>query len=343
MVLPAGPPAPTMRDVADLAGVGLGTVSRVVNGGASVRPATAERVRHEIDELGFRRNEIARALRPGNHSALVALLAGDLTNPFYATMAKTVVECARSADLGVVVSMVDEDPQAERRVVQDLLSRRVAGLLVVPDRGDHTYLQAANDSGTPVVLLDRPAVGVEADSVVADNERGGWLAGRHLLEHGHRRMAVLVAPSHYTTGRRVRGFRRALRAADVDLADELTVTLPVGSAAAAAEATDHLLGLAEPPTAIFATTGVTCEGALRALTGRSRPAAVVGFDDFRLADLLPVPATVVTSDVGAMSRTAFDLLSRRIAGDRGAVRRVVVPVELIVRGSGELSPPNRSS
>lgn len=331
-----------MKDVAVRAGVGLGTVSRVVNGGASVRPQTADRVNVAIAALGFRRNDIARALRPGMTSKMVALLVGDLTNPFYAAIAKTVVEVTRAAGFAVVVTMVDEDPSAEQRAVYDLLGQRVAGLMIVPDRGDHAFLQGTLDSGTPVIFVDRPASGIDADVVLLDNDRGGFLATSHLLEHGHRRIAVLVAPSYYTTGQRVRGYRRALRKSGVELDPSLVLTLPVGSPDEAHAATVELLCRLDPPTAIFATTNFVCEGTLRALTATRQRVAVVGFDDFRFADMLPLPATVVSGDVPEMGRRAAMRLLERIAGDDVPPTREVLPVVLTARGSGEVAAPRRT-
>ena len=330
---------PTMRDVAARAGVGLGTVSRVVNGGASVLPATAERVRAAIRDLGFQRNEIARALRPGKNAALLALLVGDLTNPFYATIAKAAVEVARGDGYAVLVSPVDEDPEAERKVLRDLLGRRVSGLLIVPDQGNHGFLTGESAVHPPVVFVDRPAQGLRADVVMADNDRGGYLATRHLLDAGHRRIATLVAPSYYTTGQRLRGYRRALREAGVPVDPRLIVQLRQGTSVEAAAATMALLDLDEPPTAFFAMTGFLTEGVLRVLVSRGERRAVVGFDDFRLADLLPVPVTVVSGDVEELGRQAARMLLDRIAGDTSAARRVVLPVRLIPRGSGEIPPP----
>lgn len=327
-----------MKDVAARAGVGLGTVSRVVNGGASVRPQTAARVNDAIAALGFRRNDIARALRPGMTSKMVALLVGDLTNPFYAAIAKTAVEVARAAGFAVVVTMVDEDAEAEQRAVHELLGRRVAGLMIVPDQGNHAFLQSTIDSGTPIVFVDRPVSGIDADVVLLDNNHGGYLATTHLLEHGHRRIAMLVAPSYYTTGQRLRGYRRALRDAGVAVDPSLIVTLPVGSADEAHMATSELLGAPDPPTAIFATTNFLCEGTLRALSTAGHRIAVVGFDDFRFADMLPIPATVVSGDVSEMGRRAAARLLERIAGEHGPTTRDVLPVALTCRGSGEVRP-----
>ncbi|MGW5192915.1 LacI family DNA-binding transcriptional regulator [Kribbella sp. NPDC004138] len=330
-------PRPTMIDVARRAGVGLGTVSRVVNGGHGVRDETAERVRAAIDELGFQRNEVARALRPGKKSTSLALVLGDLTNPFYASIAKASLEVAGQSGFAVVLGSVDEDPEGEKRAIQELVSRQVAGLMIVPDQGDHAFLQGA---GVPVVFVDRPATGIDADIVMVDNEGGGRLAAEHLLQQGHQRIAILLAPSYYTIGRRLRGFRRAHRSAGIDVDESLVIQLPEGNAEAAEKATREVMLRPDPPTAIFASTNFLAEGVLRALGELSGPEpAVVGFDDFRLADMLPTPVTVVASDIAELGRSAARLLLDRASGtDTRPPQRIVLPCALIERGSGERPP-----
>ena len=330
-------PRPTMIDVARRAGVGLGTVSRVVNGGHGVRDETAQRVRAAIDELGFQRNEVARALRPGKKSTSLALVLGDLTNPFYASIAKASLEVAGQSGFAVVLGSVDEDPEGEKRAIQELVSRQVAGLMIVPDQGDHAFLQGA---GVPVVFVDRPATGIDADIVMVDNEGGGRLAAEHLLQQGHQRIAILLAPSYYTIGRRLRGFRRAHRAAGIDVDQSLVIQLPEGNAEAAEKATREVMLRPDPPTAIFASTNFLAEGVLRALGELSGPEpAVVGFDDFRLADMLPTPVTVVASDIAELGRSAARLLLDRASGtDTRPPQRIVLPCALIERGSGERPP-----
>ena len=330
-------PRPTMIDVARRAGVGLGTVSRVVNGGHGVRDETAQRVRAAIDELGFQRNEVARALRPGKKSTSLALVLGDLTNPFYASIAKASLEVAGQSGFAVVLGSVDEDPEGEKRAIQELVSRQVAGLMIVPDQGDHAFLQGA---GVPVVFVDRPATGIDADIVMVDNEGGGRLAAEHLLQQGHQRIAILLAPSYYTIGRRLRGFRRAHRAAGIDVDESLVIQLPEGNAEAAEKATREVMLRPDPPTAIFASTNFLAEGVLRALGELSGPEpAVVGFDDFRLADMLPTPVTVVASDIAELGRSAARLLLDRASGtDTRPPQRIVLPCGLIKRGSGERPP-----
>src|SRR5215471_18475748 len=131
---------PTMRDVARHAGVSLKTVSRVVNGEIGVRPDTAAKVNTAITALGFRRNDIARALRGGERTRSLGLVIKDVANPFYSQIARGVEEVARAGDRLVISACSDEDPERERHLIRSLCERRVDGLLVVPSGTEHGYL-----------------------------------------------------------------------------------------------------------------------------------------------------------------------------------------------------------
>lgn len=334
---------PTMREVAALAGVSIKTVSRFVNGDETVSAAIAERVRAAIDETGYRRNDLARSLRPGQRSTTLALLVGDLTNPFYGSIANGVMAVARAHGHNVVLASSDEDPEAERRGIDDLLGQRVAGLLIVPGAMDYGYLGREVAQGTPVVFLDRPALGLDADTVLLDNHGGARKATEHLIAAGHRRIGVVVAASYHTTGRRLDGYLEAMRAAFGEVDEALIARLEHGTRAEAEQAATELLALPPDrrPTALFTTTNFLTHGALRAMgpaLGPGQGPALVGFDDFPFAELLPTPVTVVSGDAEEMGREAARLLLARIAGQSGPPRRVQLGTVLIPRGSGEQKP-----
>jgi LacI family transcriptional regulator len=328
-----------MVDVARLAGVSLKTVSRVVNHEAGVRPQTEARVRGAVEALGYRANDIARNLRRGRPSATIGLVIEDVRNPFYSAVARAVEQVARDHGYVVVIANSDEDAAAERKAAASLLERRVGGLLIVPAGRDHAYLRNEVRLGTPVVFVDRPADSIAADEVLLDNAGGARQAAEHLLTRGHRRIAVVAdSPDIVTIAERLSGYRRTVEAAGL-LVDETLIRTGLHDVRDAEAATVDLLGLPDPPTAIFATNNRGCVGALRALHARSaersRP-ALVGFDDFELADLLQV--TVVRHDPHEMGRQAADLLFARLSGDESPPQRIVLPTELVVRASQETSP-----
>ncbi|MGI5273954.1 LacI family DNA-binding transcriptional regulator [Nonomuraea sp. CA-218870] len=324
---------PTMKDVASAAGVALKTVSRVVNGEPGVHPATADRVRAAIDRLGYSRNESARVLRRGRTST-VGLVIEDVADPFYAGLGRAVESVAAAHGCLLLSASSSEDPAREHELVRAFCARRVDGLIVVPAGADHSYLRPELDAGTPAVFVDRPpGPGLDVDTVLADNAGGAALATRHLLAHGHRRIAFLGdQPTIFTAARRLHGYRTALGR----LYDERLVSMRAPTLDSVREALDRMLALDRPPTALFTGNGRLTVTALRVLAGR--PTALVGFDDFELADLLRPAVTVVAQDPARMGRVAAELLFRRLSGDGGPAEHPVLPVALVRRGSGELPP-----
>jgi LacI family transcriptional regulator len=326
-----------MRDVAEAAQVSVKTVSRVVNDELGVRPDTAARVREAIEALGFRRNEMARALR-SQRSHTVGVVIEDVANPFYSAITRAVEERARAAGMLVIAGSSDEDSERERELLRLLCDRRVDGLIVVPAGRDHRYLLPDLQTGIPAVFVDRPAGAIEADAILIDNVGGARAAARHLLARGHRRIAMVGdALSTYTTAQRVAGFRQALSDAGVPVDDHLLRIGPHDVESTSA-VVGELLAMPDPPTAIVAANNRNTIGAVRAIPWDGRPPALVGFDDFELADMLAVPVTVVAYDPTELGRLAAELLFERIAGAAGPPRRIVVPTTLIERGSGEIAP-----
>jgi LacI family transcriptional regulator len=331
---------PTMRDVAERAGVSLKTVSRVINEEPGVAGPTAERVGSAISALGFQRNDLARSLRQGRSSATIGLVIEDIGNPFYSAIAQAVEAAAAARGCMLITSSCEEDPDRERSLVQALLRRRVDALLLVPASDDHAYVEREAAGSTPVVFLDRPPGAIDADTVLLDNRGGARGAIEHLIAHGHRRIACVGDPDRlHTAGERLRGFRDAMDAAGIPVDAEL-VRLGTHSAELAESVVRELLALppGRRPTAIFCENNRHTVGALHALRGLEQEVALIGFDDFELADLLAMPTTVVRHDSQELGRRAAELAFMRLDGRGGPPRHVVVPTELVTRGSGEVHP-----
>jgi LacI family transcriptional regulator len=327
-----------MRDVASTAGVSLKTVSRVVNEEPGVRADTAARVEAAIALLGFARNDLARSLRHGRAGAL-GLVIEDVANPFYSAIARSVEDAAHAHGHMLITGSCEEDPERERQLVRRLLRRWVDALLIVPAGDDHRYLLADIGTGTPVVFLDRPPRGVDTDTVLLDNVGGARTGVEHLLAQGHRRIAFVGDPPElYTSGERLAGYRAALAAAGAGGDDGLVRASH--DAASAEQVVRDLLALPADrrPTALFCANNRNTVGALWALRGARRPVALVGFDDFELADMLPVPVTVVRHTPEDMGRLAAELAYARLAGENGLPQRRVIGCELVARGSGEVAP-----
>ncbi len=328
-----------MRDVASTAGVSLKTVSRVVNREAGVRADTAARVEAAIARLGFARNDVARSLRHGRANAL-GLVIEDVANPFYSAVARSVEDAAHARSHILITGSCEEDAVRERELVLRLLRRSVDALLIVPAGGDHRYLLPEIGAGTPIVFLDRPPRGIDVDTVLLDNLGGARAATEHLLNQGHDRIAFVGdPPSLYTAQERLAGYRAALQDAGVEGRSEL-VAAGSHDAASAERAVGKLLALPAKrrPTALFTANNRNTVGALRALRDAPAPLALVGFDDFELADMLAVPVTVVRHDPAEMGRIASDLAYARLDGEDALPQRRTIACEVVARGSGEVKP-----
>jgi LacI family transcriptional regulator len=321
-----------MVDVAQRAGVSIKTVSRVINNSPHVQQDLIDRVLTAVADLGYRRNGIAQTLRSGRTTATIGLVIEEIGNPFYATIAAAVTEVASAHGTMLITASSEEDPQREQQLLLDLCSRRVDGLLVVPAGFDHCFLRIEVEMGIPVVFLDRPAGGLPADTVLLDN-RGGAKAGvQHLIQQGHRRIAVLLdSMTVYTMSERVHGAREAL--AEAGIAHDATLVRDgVADPDSAARAVGELLDAADPPTAFFSANNRITIGAVQELWRLGSDAALVGFDDFELAHLMPRPLTVIGYDAREFGRQAAQLLFRRIDGERSWPTTTLLPTRLIQRG-----------
>jgi LacI family transcriptional regulator len=338
----AGPrPKATMREVAALAGVSLKTVSRVVNREASVSPEVTARVEKAVRQLGYRHNLAASNLRRTNaRSAMVGALLQDVSNSFSSSLLRSLEDAAHSRDMLLVAASLDEEPGRERTIVESLLRRRVDGLLLMPATPRQDYLVDDVRNGLPVVFVDRRPRGLDADSVTVDNTYGARLAVQHLIAHGHERIAMLAdLPEIQTAADRLVGYREAMMSAGLrPRSDHLMMSLR--SDRAAADATLRLLDSQTPPTAIFAARNALAIGAIRALRqrGAASSVALVGFDDFPLADLVDPPLTVVRQNVAQIGAAVTRILFARIDGDQSVPQHTVLTPELVPRGSGEILP-----
>ena len=328
-----------MRDVAEAAGVSPMTVSRVVNGEPGVLPETAAKVERAIRRLGYQRNDMARHLRRmGQGTQTIGLLVDDLANPFFSALARAVEDEARLRKYVVLIGSSNDELRREREVVSAFCARQVDGLVIVPVGGNHRFLGAQLAAGTKVVCVDRPAENLKADTVVVDNRNGARRAIAHLLGQGHRRIAYLGDRRKiWTLQERYAGFCDAFAGFGLE-PDPALVRHGLRTGADAARVAAAMMKSADPPTAIFATNDLITMGALQGLGEAAGRIAVVGFDDFALAERVNPPVTVVAQDPGVLGATAAQLLFARIAGDTSPPHEVVLLTRLVVRGSGEIAP-----
>jgi LacI family transcriptional regulator, galactose operon repressor len=330
-----------MVDVAALAGVGLKTVSRVVNDEPGVSPELAAKVRRAIEQLSYRRDANASMLRRlGGKTQTIGLVLEDVSNPFSSALHRAIEDTARERGVLVFAGSCDEDPDRERELIGSFRERRVDGLIIVPTSHDHGYLYEDRRTGTALVFVDRPAVHLDADSVVSDNRGGAVAATEHLLGRGHTRIGFLGDLLTISTAKeRLTGYSQALERAGITRDDRLIRT-GLRDPDAAAAAVNELLALPDPPTAVFTGQNLLTIGGVHALrnAGLQRRIALIGFDDVPLADLIDPAISVVAQDPQELGHAAAELLFRRLDGQATEAVHRVVSVTLIARGSGEIAP-----
>jgi len=331
---------PTLHDVAKEVGVSAKTVSRVLNGDGPTSAATREKVLAAVERLGFQPNLMARNIRTGGPDTTIGLVVPDMGNPFFGTVAGGIESAVRGRGLTLLLGSSADDPARERDMISTFLARRVSALMVAPAAGsDHAHLKSARATGVPVLFLDRPGTGLAADCVVSSNRDGARTGVAHLIAHGHRRIGFIGdrPAGLYTRRERLAGYRDALAAAGLPY--DRALVAAAHSQQDASAATDRLLGLADPPTALFAANNFAAMGTVVALAhAKRREVALVAFDDIPLADILEPALTVVAQDPAAIGVAAGRTALARLDGDRGPARTTVIDTRLVIRGSGEQRP-----
>ncbi len=268
------------------------------------------------------------------------MLVANVSNPLDAAVHHTIEEMASRRGVAVWASSLDENPERERQLVEAFAERRVDGLIIMPASHDHSYLVEERRMGMSIVFVDRPPAFFDADAVLVDNRLGTTRGVKHLMTHGHRRIAFLGdRRSIVTAAERFRGYVEALEAANIAV-DPLLVRQDIGDSEHARDATLDLLSLDEPPTAIYAAQNLVTIGVVRGLrsAGRHHDIALVGFDDVPMGDLLDPAITVLAQDATAIGRQAATALFARLDGDRSPTQTYIVPTTMLIRGSGEIRP-----
>ncbi|MGW3287586.1 LacI family DNA-binding transcriptional regulator [Streptomyces sp. NPDC001002] len=327
------PRRPTMVDVARAAGVALRTVSRVVNNDPTVGPEYVTKVEAAIAALNYRPDDRARQLRTGVTGTIGAAVRRIAeVNPELAAIERT----ARDAGLTLFAASTDFDETREHDLLISMCRQRLDGIIVEPFAENHAYLQPELDAGVPLVAMDRPMSGVSVDCVMSDNASGIGMAFHHLHQHGHRRIAYIGDSERVFSGReRAAAFRAAL-GAHGEAVEGLVHPGEITPERVAA-ALDTALHGPDPATALVTGNMDTTLAVLRHLGPKEASRlALVGFDEVPLADLLQPALTVVAQRTAEIGRTAVELLRARIADPGRPVQSVIVPVSLVVRGSGEV-------
>jgi LacI family transcriptional regulator len=314
------------------------TVSRVINGSSVVSEETRQRVQSGIAELGYIPNQLASGLSRRRTNTF-GVIVPDIANPFWTHVVRGIEEVAWRAGRHVILCNTHADQEREHGYVNDMLAFQVDGVLIGPV-GDQSRanLKLLTHNAVPSVLIDRSVKGNPADIVQGDSVDGARRIVKHLVDLGHRRIAIISDSSSLSTARdRLAGYKVALETADIDFAESLVVETSTVDSKMACEATLQLLGHAEPPTAIFAINSVAAIGVTEAadLLGLSIPQdiSVACFDDDNVDRFRPFFTSII-QPAETFGTIATQLLLDRLVGHIDSThRKVVLPAEMIVRGS----------
>ena len=333
-----GRPAPaTLRDVARLAAVHPGTVSRALNSDTRrlVNEETARRVIEAAETLGYRPNSIARGLKT-NRSYTVGVLVPDLTNPLFPPIVRGIQDKLEQAGYTPLIANTDNDPERERNDFDAMRARQVDGVIAATARLDPA--DELSDAGLSVVYVLRRHEGGAAPAARADDRRGCELAVEHLVALGHTRIAHLGGPYGISTGReRHEGFVAAMERAGLPVEPELVrfgtaFTEPEGR-----RLCDELLASGAEATAIVAGNDLMALGCYDGLAARGLDCpgnmSVVGFNDMPFSERFDPPLTTIGIPQYEMGAAAAELLLERLQGSGTAAREVTLPPKLVVRGS----------
>ncbi|MBI4901743.1 MAG: LacI family DNA-binding transcriptional regulator [Actinobacteria bacterium] len=323
----------SIKDVARVAGVSVGTVSNVLNRPEFVSEPTRQRVRDAMNQLGFVRNATARQLRAG-HSQTVGVVVLDLANPFYTGIVRGIEDRLAEDNHLLMLCSSDENEDRETRYLRQFAEQGVRGILITPFGNLNERFDILTNLQIPVVLLDTHSPDMACVSV--DNVKGGRLAVAHLLDQGHRRIALFNGPLEIQQCRdRSAGTMAAVYEAGLDPAQVVVeVALRDLTSEAGAEAMAALLDSDEErPTAVFCVNDIVALGVMRALREHDiavpEEMAVVGYDDVPVIKELRTPLTSVRQPMHDIGWNAADLLLT------GKVKQVRFSPELVVRGSSD--------
>ena len=341
---------PTIIDVAEKAGVSRATASRAISNYGRINAETQEHVRRVAAELGYRPNELARAMRRGKTKTIGLVVIADFTNAFFDRATKGVVDAAKELGFQVLIANTDEDIEEERNAVTTLIEKQVDGLIVVPSSSVvHDHLTPEALEGKPVVLIDRRLDGVRLTSVTTDDFTGAQAAVRHAVALGHRRMGFIIAsagivgmtpdrPAVLITSveDRVNGFADAY--VDAPKAGKAATWLYCEDVPSVTErAVMTMLDQPKPPTVIFASNNDMALAVLKVAGNRQlqlgKELSLITFDDSQWLEAMSPGITVISRPVEELSRIAVTKLIAEINEPGQPKEKISLPTELIARGS----------
>jgi LacI family transcriptional regulator len=334
----------TIKDVAKKANVSISTVSRVLNGLDRVSKKTRNHVLEVIEQLNYTPNNVAVSMVK-KKSKMIAVMVPDIINPFYTAVIQGAEEIAKSHGYLPFVYATNDNPSEEIEFLNTILSKGIDGIIAISSFQDYRFFQKLSK---PVVIVDRFIERCGMDAVVIDNYGGAYQAISHLIENGHKDIAIIIGPKDFNIGQeRFKGYQDALKDYQITIRTEYVKQVRWYEKDGY-HSTFELLELDQPPTAIFASNNMLCRGVIRALQDRNETIgdhiSLIGFDDNELATFNRPNVSVIDRPTYEMGIQATKILLERMKENEksGIPKKILLGTQLISRGSvknliGELS------
>lgn len=328
-----------LKDIAKRVGVSPTTVSLVLNQGSTSRisEATRQKILEAVKELGYQPNRATKS-RTLTIPPTIGFVVTDITNPFFTELANIVEDVTSRFGYNIILCNTRKNLKKEMEFLEVLWRRRVDGLIIAPVDDKESNLQDFLQHDIPVVLVDRCLQGIEASAVILDNVEGASMAIEYLINLGHTRIGIINGRQNTTTGQeRLRGYIKTLEEHGLEI-DKRLISDGRYTIEGGRQATEKLLNLSAPPSAIFSAGGVMSVGAF--LEFRKQKVRIpnelsfIGFDDDKWTRFVDPPLTVVSQPITKIGAEAAQLVIQLIQGwSKGEARKIVLKPELIIRES----------
>jgi LacI family transcriptional regulator len=328
---------PTIREVANLAGVAPITASRVINDTGYASEDVRQRVKQAAEQLNYVPNILARSLK-SKRTHTLALVITDITNPFWTTVARGVEDAASEKGYNVIFCNTDESAQKQKAYLQTLIQKQVDGVLLVPASSEENPIEFLRQQNVQVVLLDRSLPNTKVDVIRCDSKDGAYQLVKLLIKIGHRNIAILRGPRGVSSAEdRMSGYQLALQETGLETNNQLIFSGEF-SVESGYQMTKKLLSMSPRPTAMFASNNFIAIGALKALHDANisvpEEMSVVGFDDLPLAIVVDPFLTVADQPAYEMGRLATQRLLEHLDGEViDEIKETILPVLIIERKS----------
>lgn len=331
-----------IKEIAKRAGVSSATISRVLNNSGYVKEETRQKVLEAVKECNYVPSAIARNLSTQDNKSIGAIIP-DIENEFFSKMISGISEVADAYRYNIVFLGTNETLEKEHEFLDVVRSQRLKGVIITPisesDRYTRESLLNLEESGVPVVLVDRDVRGAQFDGVFVDNQGGAYQGVMELIRAGHKKIAIISGPETSKPGKdRLAGFLQAMQDSGLDV-PETYIACGDFKIAKAYECAKKLLELPEPPTAIFTSNNLSTLGCLKYMTESGlqpgRDISLLGFDDIEALKIIDYRLSAIDRDARQQGREAMRLLMECFedSGSRQRGKRIIVPYQVILRGS----------